>query len=88
MPEPLALQPAKRPPELLGLLANNSTTKWTVGTFSVASQAKCLGHVQDDGHRQAVILPGEFHQRPPRFRLNAGCVDDREGGQPAGAWTR
>ena len=39
VPEALALQPAQRPPQLLGLLAHHPTPKLAVGTLSVAGQA-------------------------------------------------
>ena len=51
---------------------------------AVALLAELLGQVEHDRHRQAVILPGQFHQRLAGLGLDVGGVDHREPpqGQP------
>ena len=82
IPETLAFQLPQRPLELRGLIAHHVGAKRTLRAFPVAGQAQGLGHVQDNGHRQAVVLPGESHQRFARLWLYAGGVDDGEAAGP------
>ena len=82
MPEALAFQPAQRSPELVRLAAHHLRTKLPVWTFSVASQAQGLRHIQHDGYRQAVMLPGKRHQGLSGLRLYAGGVNDGEASGP------
>ena len=78
MPEALAFQPTQRSPELVRLAAHYLRAKLPVGTFSVAGQAQGLRHIQHDGYRQAVMLPGQLHQGLAGLRLYAGGVNDSE----------
>ena len=54
------------------------------GRGPVPLVADPLGQVEHDGHRQAVILPGQLDQRLAGLGLDVGGVDDRQPpqGQP------
>ena len=63
------------------LLAQHMRPEAPVRPARVARRAGGLGQVQDDRHRQHVMLPGQLDERLARARLDAGRVDN---GQPPG----
>lgn len=80
--EALALQTAQRAPQVAAVpLDDGAGQPGPVGAGGVALGADLLGHVQDDGDRQDVVLAGECDQLPAGVGLDAGRVDD---GQAAG----
>ena len=82
--KPSRWSPAQRPSELRLLVADDVRAEVPLGSLAVALQAELLGEVEHDRHRQAVILPGQFHQRLAGLGLDVGGVDHREPpqGQP------
>ena len=84
VPEALSLKPPQRPPELRLLIADDVRAEVPIGSLAVALQAEFLGQVEHNRHRQAVILPGQLHQRLAGLGLDVGGVDHREPpqGQP------
>ena len=59
----------------------------SVGPRLVAVVAERLRQVEDDGDRQAVVLPRQCNQRLARFGLHVGRIDDGQlaRGEPLGA---
>ena len=78
VPEALLAQPPERPPQLRGLVADDVRAEVPVGPVPVPLLADPLGHVEDDRHRQAVVLPGQLDQRLAGLGLDVGGVDDRQ----------
>ena len=62
MPEALPLETPQRPSELRLLVADDVRAEVPVGSLAVALQAEFFRQVENNRHRQAVILPGQFHQ--------------------------
>ncbi len=75
MTEALALERAQRSFQLLRLLAHHVDAELTVRPVAIALVTKRRGQVEDDGHRQHVVLAGEPHDGLARFALNVGRVD-------------
>ena len=86
MAEAFPLEPPQRPAQLRLLVADDVRAEVPVGSPAVALLAELLGQVEHDGHRQAVVLPGQLHQRLAGLGLDVGGVDHREPpqGQPLG----
>jgi len=84
MAKPFALQTSQGAVQLLRLLANDVRAKITVWTGFVPVVCNPFRQIEDNGHRQAMKLAGDFHERFAGFWLNIRCVHDRElaGGQP------
>jgi hypothetical protein len=78
------MEPAQRPSELRLLVADDVRPEVPIGSLAVALQAELLGQVENNCHRQAVILPGQLHQRLACFGLDVGGVNHRDPpqGQP------
>ena len=81
VPEALLPQPAERPPQLRLLVADDVGAEVPVGPQPVPFLADSLGKVEHDGHRQAVVLPGQLDQRLAGLGLDVGGVDDRQPAQ-------
>ncbi len=80
--EALALQAAQGAPQVAAVaLDDRAGQAGPVGAGRVALGADLLGHVQDDGDGQDVVLAGELDELPAGVGLDAGGVDD---GQAAG----
>jgi AhpD family alkylhydroperoxidase len=60
------------------LLADDVGAEGSLVPRAVPLVADLLGQVQHDGHRQAVVLAGQFHQRLAGLGLDIGGVDDRQ----------
>ncbi len=80
--EPLALQVAQGSAQFaLVALDDPAGQPGAVGARRVALRADLFGHVEDDGHRQHVVLAGQPHELLAALRLDARGVDH---GEPAG----
>ena len=64
--------------QLLRLLANDVRAEITVGARLVSVVRHALGHIEHDGHRQAMELAGNFHEGLARFGLHIRGVHYRE----------
>jgi hypothetical protein len=84
VPEPLPMEPPQRPSELRLLVADDVRAEVPIGSLAVALPAELLGQVENNCHRQAVILPGQLHQWLACFGLDVGGVNHRDPpqGQP------
>ncbi len=78
VPEALIPEHSERSAELGCLVADDVGPERPVGTVPVSLLADPLGHVQDDRHGQAVILPGQFDPGLAGLGLDVGGVDDRQ----------
>ncbi len=78
VPEALMMEPSQRPSELRLLVADDVGTKLPVRPISVPFLTDLFGQVKNNGHRQAVIMPGQLHQRLASLGLDVGGVDHRE----------
>jgi hypothetical protein len=76
--ESLVLQVAERSPQRLGVLAGHVRSEGPIGPSLVALVAELVGKVQDDRHREAVVLPRERDDGLARLRLHVRGVDDRD----------
>jgi len=76
--EALALQTAERASKLGILLTHHVRTERAVGPLAIAFVAEIVRQTEDDGDRQAVVLPGECNQRRAGFRLHIGRIDDSQ----------
>ena len=76
--EPFSLQSSQGPPQLRLLLADDVSPEAAVLSPAVPLLADLLWQVEDDGHRQAVILPAKLHQRLAGLRLDVRGVNDRQ----------
>ncbi len=83
--EALALQVAQGAAEFAGVALDDAAGHvGAVGAAGVALGADLLGHVQDDGDGQHVVLAGQVDQLTPGVLLHVGRVDDgaTAGGEP------
>ncbi|MGX1117124.1 hypothetical protein RKD37_002487 [Streptomyces ambofaciens] len=75
--EALALQVAQGAAEFAGVALDDPAGQvGAVGAGGVALGAELLGHVEDDGDGQHVVLPGQVDQLTPGVLLHVGRVDD------------
>ena len=81
VPEPLALQAAQRPPQLVVLAAQHPLAELPLRTLRVPLRAHLLRQVEHDGDRQHVMRAGRLDQRLARLGLDVRGVHH---GQPAG----
>ena len=79
--EALAAQVVKTAPQLAALAADDVRAEVPVGALGVALGAQPLRQVQDDRHREHVVLAGQQDQLAAGLGLHVGRVDH---GQPAG----
>ena len=84
VPEALPLEPPQRPSELRLLVADDVRAEVPVGSLAVALQTELLWEVENNCYRQAMVLPGQLHQRFASLGLDVRGVDHREPpqGQP------
>ena len=73
--ETLARQALEVPAQLLALAADHVRAEVAVGALGVALGAQPLRQVQDDGHREHVVLPGDQDQVAAGLGLHVGRVD-------------
>ena len=78
--EALPPQPAHGATQLRLLVAQDVGAELAVGPRCVALRTDTLGDVEDDGHREHVVLLGQLEDLPARLDLDVGGVDD---GEPA-----
>jgi hypothetical protein len=78
VPESLVLQVSERAAQGLRVLPRHVRSEWPLGPVLVSVVAQSLRQVQYDGHGQAVVLPGQGHNRLPGLGLDVRCVDDGE----------
>ena len=76
--EALSTKPPQRPAQLRLLVAQHVRAELSVRARSVAVGAHPLGHVEDDGHGQDVVLFGQADETASGLDLDVGGVDDRE----------
>ena len=76
--ESFPLQPAHRPGQRRVLAPDHPRAERPVRARRVPLDTDLLGHVEDDRHRQHVVLPGQGQQRPAGVRLHVGRVDHGE----------
>ncbi len=72
---------AQGAPQLRVLLADHVRAEVALVTQPIALLTELFRHVQNNGDREAVVLPGEGDERLARFRLHIGCVDDCQAAQ-------
>ena len=84
VPEPLPLEPPSDRRSCDFWLRTTCGPKSRSARPAVALLTDPLGQVEHDRHRQAVVLPGQFHQRLAGLGLDVGGVNHREPpqGQP------
>lgn len=83
--EALALQVAQGAAQFAGVALDDPAGHvGAVAAGGVALGADLLGHVEDDGDGQHVVLPGQLDQLTPGVLLHVGGVDDgaAAGGEP------
>ncbi len=78
MPESFLAKSPERSPQLRLLIPDDMGAEVPVGPLAVAFLAELLRQVEDDRHRQTVILPGQLDERFPGLRLHVGRVDHRQ----------
>lgn len=71
VPEPFALESAKRSAQYLGLVANRLGADGPIPAVSIPLEADALGNIEDNRDRQDVVLPGKVKQRLSCF---LGCT--------------
>ncbi len=76
--EALPGQPADRPAQLSRLPLDRAVAEGPIGADGVALDRHLGRHVEDDRHRQDVVVARQSHQRRPRLLGHVGRVDDRE----------
>jgi hypothetical protein len=84
LPESLPAQLTQAAPQIAVLPGDDGAPEVPVGPDLGPLPAQRLGHVEHDGDRQHVMLPGDPHERGPGVRLYVGRVDH---GEPAEAQT-
>ena len=82
--EPLPAEVVQAAAELAALAAEHVRAEVAVRAAGVALRAQLLRQVQDDRHRQHVVLAGQQDELAAGFGLHVGRVDDGEAaaGQP------
>ena len=86
--KPSSLERLQRTAQLRPLLADDMRAEGTIGPAAIPLLADALRQVEDDGDRQAVILPGQLHQRAAGLGLHVGRIDDRQLAHVPVAWRR
>ena len=84
MAKSFALQAAKRATQILKLAMCDMIAETTVGADLIAVLTDSFRHIENDGDREAMILPRELHKRFAIFGLYISGIGD---GQSAGAKT-
>src|SRR5580700_5253529 len=77
-PEPLPLKTAKRPTQLLRLIANDMGTEIAIRSVSIPFLADFFREVQNNGNWQHMELAGQSDKRLSRIRLDVRRVNDRK----------
>ena len=80
--EPLPGQPAQAASQVCALPPDHCRVHGAIAAGGVALDGDALGDVEDDGHRQDVVVAGELDERGAVLALDVGRVDD---GQPTRA---
>ena len=73
--EALAAELLRPALQLRALLAHDVLAELPIGPLPVALHAHRLGQVEDDRHREEVVLAGQLEQRLARRALHVGRVD-------------
>ena len=78
MAKAFALEAAEATAKIGELAMRDVIGELAVGANAIAVVADAFGHVENDGDRKAVVLPGQFDEGLAVFGLDVGSVGDGE----------
>ncbi len=78
LPKPLSLELAKGLSKLAALIPHNVRAEVAVGTVNVSVLADSLWQIEDNNHRDNVILTSQLEQTSSSIRLNIRRIHDHQ----------